>query len=357
MAYAYLMMANPMMAYQVMVYLVMAYHMIPPSIPSPADVLGRPSLYVTKRFLGGGGHAGGVGQRTSQESGFGDGTGTNVLFHKPMSLALKVDGSLLFVGEDNNYKIRQIDTALKASLAVDNAQYYMYVADKTNHKIRRIKLSDGVTSTLSGGGPEPEGNEDGSADGTGTMAYFNNPSRVVTVAGGGHSGNYADDVGGTGTAAGFRYPVAIAIFENTMIYVADYENHKIKSITISSPFSSVHGLTLDPSGGLLYIADTDNALLRVLNTDPAQSSYRQVLTVAGGLYPKNVDGQYVGGDGCASCGNEDGVGSKAAFNHPWGIFMQTSGTIYVADSENHAIREVNITAGAPSAVCIIYCGF
>src|SRR5438046_2136733 len=39
-------------------------------------------------------------------------------------------------------------------------------------------------------------------------------------------------------------------------------------------------------------------------------------------------------------GSADGTGSSARFNNPWGVAADTSGNIYVADTENHTIRKI-----------------
>ena len=68
----------------------------------------------------------------------------------------------------------------------------LYVADRDNHKIRKIVISTGVVTTLAGLGST------GSTDGAGTAAKFNTPNRITT--------------------------------DGTNFYVADTANHKIRKI-------------------------------------------------------------------------------------------------------------------------------
>ena len=42
-------------------------------------------------------------------------------------------------------------------------------------------------------------------------------------------------------------------------------------------------------------------------------------------------------------GSIDGTGSVATFFHPFGIAVSTSGTVYVADNDNHLIRVISPT--------------
>ena len=44
--------------------------------------------------------------------------------------------------------------------------------------------------------------------------------------------------------------------------------------------------------------------------------------------------------GIAASGYQDGVGSDAQFDFPFGVAVDTNGTIYVADTDNHTIRKV-----------------
>ena len=68
----------------------------------------------------------------------------------------------------------------------------LYVADQSNHLIRKIVISTGAVTTLAGTGSS------GSANGTGTSASFNIPSRITT--------------------------------DGTNLYVADFDNHLIRQM-------------------------------------------------------------------------------------------------------------------------------
>ena len=120
------------------------------------------------------------------------------------------------------------------------------MADTSNNLIRQIVISTGVVTTVAGTGSS------GSANGTGTSASFNNPGgittdgtnlyvadqsnhlirkivistgAVTTVAGTGSSGS----ANGTGTSASFSYPHGITT-DGTNLYVADSNNHRIRKI-------------------------------------------------------------------------------------------------------------------------------
>ena len=102
---------------------------------------------------------------------------------------------------------------------------------------------------------------------------------VTTLAGTGSSGS----ANGTGTSASFYRPVGITT-DGTNLYVADYSNHLIRQIVISTGV---------------------------------------VTTVAG----------------TGSSGSANGTGTSASFYNPIGI--TTDGTnLYVADITNHLIRKI-----------------
>lgn len=230
----------------------------------------------------------------------------------------------------------------------------LYVADTSNHKIRKIVIASGRVMTLAGGATE------GYADGIGTSALFNNPvgittdgvnlyvtevgnnkirkivlasGRVTTLAGGSKAG-YAD---GKGSAALFNQPQGITI-DGTYLYVADFGNNRIRKILISTGevttlaggataghadgsgtsalFNGPVGITTD--GNNLYVADTSNHKIRHIVI-----ASRLVTTLAGGT----------GG------GYADGTDAVALFYEPVGI-TSDGRYLYITDRQNHSIRKI-----------------
>jgi uncharacterized repeat protein (TIGR01451 family) len=186
------------------------------------------------------------------------------------------------------------------AVAVDGAGN-IYVADTNNYTVRKITPT-GVVTTLAG----LAGNHD-YADGTGSNARFGNlfgiatdsagnvyvpdntystirkisPAGVVTTLAG--TPGVIGSADGTGSAARFSSPRGIAIDSAKNLYVSDQNNQTIRKIT--------------PAG---------------------------VVTTLGG-----VVGSY---------GITDGTGPSARFMNPAGIAVANSGTLYVADTYNHEIR-------------------
>ncbi len=99
----------------------------------------------------------------------------------------------------------------------------------------------------------------------------------------------------------------------------------------AAKFMGARGVSTDAVGNV-YVADTGNHTIRKISTSG------QVTTIAG------TAGQ---------AGTANGLGAVARFRGPWALAVGADGVVYVADTENHAIRkistsgEVTILAGSP----------
>jgi streptogramin lyase len=246
-------------------------------------------------------------------------------------------------------------------VAVDSAGN-VYVADTYNNQIRKITPA-GSVSTLAGSGTP------GDIDGSGAAASFyyprgiavdangnvyvtefllqpfgpavaNNirkitPAGVVSIFAGG-PGN-PGDVDGTGTAAGFALPSAVAVDSAGNVYVADTGNCQIRKITpagvvstlagstaghadgtgASASFNNPSGVAVDTSGNV-YVADTSNNEIRKITPAGVVSTFA----------------------GSTTQGDADGTGASASFNGPSGVAVDSAGNVYVADSGNNEIRMI-----------------
>lgn len=200
-------------------------------------------------------------------SGSADGTGTNASFSGPFNVTRSLDGNL-FITDTYNHKVRKITPdGTVSTLAGSEAGYAdgpgaqarflhprgitigkegnLYVVD-LHYKIRKI-TPEGVVSTIAGG-------EMGDADGNVTTAQFNDPfslaiapdgtmyiadsdnhrirmispdGKVTTLAG--SEKGYID---GTGTQAKFHWPSALALASDSVLYVSEVGNYKIRKILL-----------------------------------------------------------------------------------------------------------------------------
>ena len=261
------------------------------------------------------------------QTGSSNGTGSAGRFSWPHGVAVDSAGNV-YVADSGNDEIRKVSpsgvvTTLAGSagqsgssngtgaaarfygpsgVAVDNAGN-VYVADTSNDEIREITPS-GVVTTLSGSPLQP-----GSSDGSGNAARFDNPARiavdsagnlyvadtdnqeirkissagVVTTLAGAAGQRGASD--GTGNAASFDFPEALAVDNAGHVYVADMDNDEIREIT--------------PSG--------------------------VVITLAGSA---------------GQTGSTNGALSAARFHLPTGLAVDSAGNIYVADCGNAEVRVI-----------------
>lgn len=257
-------------------------------------------------------------------------TGTAASFDNPFGVCVDASGNV-YVSDQNNHTIRKITPAgvvttfagqvgasgaadgtgtaasfnFPRGLCIDGAGN-IFVADFFNHSIRKI-TPGGVVTTIAGTGLS------GSVDATGTSASFNRPAGVC--------------VDGSGN-----------------LYVADQLNHRIRKITMpgatvttyagstlgnvdatgtAAKFNLPYGVCVD-AGGIVYVADFNNQKIRKITTG-------QVVTTFAGT---------------GSVGSTDATGTSASFNGPIGISMNNLGNMFLADQFNHKIRKIsNPTAG------------
>ncbi|EOD28686.1 hypothetical protein EMIHUDRAFT_49339, partial [Emiliania huxleyi CCMP1516] len=191
-----------------------------------------------------------------------------------------------------------------------------FVADYSNHKIRRVEVATGVVTTLAGSG----------------------------------EGGYAD---GVGVAARFCYPGGISISpDGGALYVEDSSNHKIRRVEVATgavttlagsgeagdtdgvgdaaEFYYPGGICISPDGGVLFVADVDNHKIRRVEVATGA-----VTTLAGS----------------GTVGSADGVGDAAEFDSPYGVAISPDGgAVFVADHDNHKIRRVEVATGEVTTI-------
>jgi sugar lactone lactonase YvrE len=237
----------------------------------------------------------------------------------------------------------------------------LYVADYSNHRVRKIDTS-GVVTTIAGNGSATYAGDGGPAtaasirqpagialDGSGNIYIsdnFNNRIRKVdatgnisTVAGNG-TGGYSGD-GGAATAAMINRPTGITTDASGNIYFADESNHAIRKVTVAtgvittiagtgiggystgvatmSRLSQPKDVAVDASGNI-YIADWMNHRVRMVNT-------------SGNI----VD---LAGDGTMGFTGDGYAATAARVNRPIAVWIDASGNLLVADNGNSRIRKI-----------------
>jgi len=265
---------------------------------------------------------------------------------KALSLTTKVT-SLAGSGTGGTNDGTGTSASFNEPYAITTDSKNLYVADYGSHTIRKIVISTGAVTTLAG-----TAGTSGSTDGTGTLAslnrpydittdgtnlyvadYFNHTIRkivistgaVTTLAG---TAGISGTTNGTGTSARFENPLGITT-DGTNLYVVEYNSNLIRKIVISTALVTTIADTGTSSSSynVPLGVTTDGANLYV-----AQMGSHKIhkIVIATGVVTTIAGGGY---------GSSDGTGTLASFGRPTGI--TTDGiSLYVADKDNHKIRKI-----------------
>jgi sugar lactone lactonase YvrE len=281
-------------------------------------------------------------------------------------------GSLGYSGDGGPAASAQLD--LPRGVAVD-ASGNLYIADTNNNRVRKVSSTSGIITTVAGNGicaNTALGCYSGDG-GPATSAGLNSPGGVAvdangdlyiadaddcrvlkvsaggiitTVAGSGWCG-YSGD-GGPAASAMLWQPLGVAVDATGSLYIADAYNSRVRKVSpagiittvagtggcwispiycysgdggpaTSAELSYPLGVAVDVTGNL-YIADAMNGRVRKVSAGGI------ITTVAGGC-------------SCSSPG--DGGPATSAFVSPWGVAVDASGNLYIADAGNGRVRKVS----------------
>jgi hypothetical protein len=166
---------------------------------------------------------------------------------------------------------------------------------------------------------------------------------IKTYAGNG-TGAFSGD-GGAATSASLNNPTGVAVDGSGNLYIADFNNNRIRKVSVDGIISTVAGngteafsgdggaatsaslnnsfdVAVDGAGNL-YIADTDNQRIRKVSVDGT------IATVAGnGLHGFTGDG---------------GAAISASLYSPRGVAVDGAGNLYIGDSFNQRIRKMSLS--------------
>lgn len=283
----------------------------------------------------------------SGEPGLVDGDFATAQFRSPQGMALDAAHQALFLADTGNHAIRRIDlrsqrvttvagtgaqgmrraapgimqaalqTALNSPWDLALLHGKLYIAMAGTHQIWVYDLASETIGALAGSGAE------GRADGPPAQAAFAQPSGITT--------------------------------DGARLYVADSEISCVRAIDLDPDDGAPQTRTLaggdlfefgdrdgrgdlarlqhplgvtwvpagEPGGGFVYVADTYNHKVRRL--DPATRDLTRFT-------------------GSGSAGGDDGAASAARFAEPGGL-SYAHGALYVADTNNHAVRVVSLPDG------------
>jgi hypothetical protein len=276
-----------------------------------------------------------------------DGTNTSAQFSGPAGIAVDSAGNL-YVADQNSNIIRRLapsgtnwavttiaGTAGVSGLndganggasfsnptgvAVDGAGD-IFVADEVNNAIRKITPSgtNWIVTTIAGG-------TQGRSDGTNTDAQFWGPAGVAV-----------DPAGRIFVADQFNNAIRLIAPVGTNWVVRTIAGQAVSGLSdglgANARFYAPLGVAVDAHDNV-YVADEVNNAIRKLapvGTNWMASTNWMVSTLGGG-----------------SQGSSDGTGSNAGFNLPFAVAADAYGDVFVADSQNNAIRIGTAAGSAP----------
>jgi trimeric autotransporter adhesin len=184
----------------------------------------------------------------------------------------------------------------------------IYIADEYNNSIRKIDQMTGIISTVAGKGPD-------------------------------HAGYSGDN--SAATSAMLNLPRGVAVDNDGNIFIADSQNNVIRKVSngiittiagtglpgysgdgalaINAKINYPQSITVD-NEGTIYFTDMNNNVIRKVDNSGIITTYV--------------------GTGASGYKGDGGLATKAKINYPWGIAVDSDGNLYIADTNNAAIRVV-----------------
>ena len=334
----------------------------------------------------------------------GDGiTAVTATLDRPNGIYVDAAGDLYIAETDTNMRVRRVDsgTGIITTLAGSGVEGYwgdvlpptqaqirapkdvyvdgtgnLYIADTDNNRVRKVHAATGFITLVAGNGAagysedgvdatttkinKPEGvwadaggNVYVADTGNNRIRRVDAGTGIITTAAGNGSAGYAGDVGPAADAA-MRAPRDVFLDDQENMYIADTDNHMVRMVVkdsgkiytiigstsggymgddvpaVNTPLFEPEGLSRDPAGNT-FIADTANH--RIRRVDAVTGIITTVVGTGAGEYS---------GDG--------GFAIMAGIREPEDVYVDTSGNLFIADTQNHRIRKVDGETGIITTV-------
>jgi len=271
-------------------------------------------------------------------------------FKSPSGLALDTGSGLLYIADTDNDRIQIIDVRGNCSRSEELAKNVCFV-DEFGTSGKGEGEFDSPTALVLDTGSDLLYIVDSGNDRIQIIDVRGNCSRSEELA---KNVCFVDEFGGSGNGDGkFNLPSGLALDSATnYLYVADTNNNRIQIIDVDGTcsesdelanrvcfvdefggrgngegeFDEPSGLALNTGNDMLYIADTDNNLIQIIDVDGnCQGSIKLADNIC-----------FV--DEFGGSGDDDGE-----FNNPSGLTLDVSNDIlYVADTDNERIQIIDV---------------
>ena len=306
---------------------------------------------------------------------------------KPTQVSVDSKGNLYFV-DSYSFLIRMVtaSTDILNTIAGNGTQGYVNGSD--------LDFANCYLTVANGETNSEIGAAHGLAVDSSGNVYFSDTSNFVirkvdtamntTTFAGGQAGStirgYSGD-GGPASAAALYFPAGLAFDKSGNLYVADYGNYTVRKIDTTGKISTVAGtgsfgysgdggpaakaalalplsIAIDTAGNI-FIGDTGNSNVREITTDG------NIHTIASNVGPVSLavdsaDNLYfvdgispavkeitangtvvtIAGSGVSGFGGDAGQATLAQLDHPAGVAVDSSGNVYVSDTNNEVVRQL-----------------
>ena len=266
-----------------------------------------------------------------------------------------------------------------------DASHNTYIADTYNHRIRKVDGKTGIITTVAGIGSKGFSGDGGPAtsarlrypfnvflDSTGNIYIVDTynyrirkvdaATQIITTVVGDGAARFRGD-GGLATDASIRKSYDVAVDSAGNLFIADTHNHAIRKVEATTGiintvvgqgdkagFEGDGGLATDaklnsPTGvyvdatGNIYAVDTKNDVVRRVD-----ATTNIINTVAG--------------NGTADFSGDGGLATLAQLDYPEAVWVDSSGNMFIVDTNNCRVRRVDATTGIITTVAgTTYCGY
>ncbi len=294
----------------------------------------------TPEACGGAGVLCHISGKTGEAGSAGDnGPAANALHYWPMDITIGSQGKFYIV-DWNNHRVREVSSTGNLRTVIGSGN----LGDDSAGMATDIDLNHPVGLTIG-----DDGNYYLASWHNWKIKKIDKDTDQVSAAVGTTQGNEGDN--GPATAAKMDIPSSLVFDFDGNMFISDQGNFKIRrvdaatniietfaggergfadGIGTAAKFDAPKGPDATPGGKMainddrtfIYVADTNNNRIRKINVATAE-----VTTIAG-----NGDASYTG---------DGGPASAATLNAPTDVYYSHDGDLYIADSQNHAIRKID----------------
>jgi streptogramin lyase len=246
----------------------------------------------------------------------------------------------------------------------------LFICDTGNHRVRKV-TRDGIISTVAGSGKRGYSGDGGPA----AQADLNEPyelrfdreghlfvvemrnhivrrvdsktGRISTVAGTGRAGFSGD--GGPATNAALNQPHSIQLDARGNLFICDIGNHRIRKVNLKTgvigTFAGTGLKARTPHGAKIVGAPLNGP--RAIDFD-SEGNLWLALREGNAVYKFDVKTDtihHVAGTGKSGFTGNGGPAKEATLSGPKGLSVGPKGDIYLADTESHSLRMIDVAKG------------